>query len=154
MGSCHCPGAASGRVPQATSGDGIFLPGQGLPLSASTPQPIETRAQKVQDAALSGYPDHNQAMPLNPQQRQQLRSRAHALHPVVITGNAGLSDAVLREIDLALRHHELIKVRLNAVDRDDRRAMAEHVCETQGADLVQLIGKIGVFYRRKPEEAA
>lgn len=93
-------------------------------------------------------------MPLKSNQRQQLRARAHTLHPVVITGSAGLSDAVLSEINLALDHHELIKVRLNADERDQRRAMAALICDRLAAELVQLLGRVGTFYRHRPESTA
>lgn len=80
-------------------------------------------------------------------QKRHLRSLAHALKPVVMTGNAGLSEAVLRELDIALAHHELIKVRVNAGDRDERRAMTASMCTQAGAVLVQEIGHIAVLYR-------
>jgi RNA-binding protein len=89
---------------------------------------------------------------LKSDQKKQLRARAHALKPVVITGQAGLSPAVLSEIDVALEHHELIKVRVNADDREMRKEMAQHICSELGADLVQSIGHIVTLYRKRPEQ--
>lgn len=88
-------------------------------------------------------------MTLTSQQKQILKGRAHALKPVVLTGNQGLTAAVLQEIDKALTAHELIKVRLNAEQREDRQAMIQTICETTQAELIQTIGHIAVFYRAK-----
>jgi len=84
--------------------------------------------------------------------RKFLRSKAHTLKPVVITGQAGVSPAVLKEIDLALSHHELIKVRINALDRDARRVMAEGICRDLQAELVQSLGHVVTLYRLSPDK--
>ncbi len=84
--------------------------------------------------------------------RKFLRARAHTLKPVVITGRAGISEAVLNEIDLALNHHELIKVRVNALDREVRREMAEQICQTLQAELVQMMGHVVTLYRLSPDK--
>ena len=84
---------------------------------------------------------------LTARQRSYLRSLAHSLKPVVLTGTAGLTDAVMNEIDQALAHHELIKVRLNAGDRRTREAMTTAICQRTGCDSVQHIGRISVIYR-------
>jgi len=55
---------------------------------------------------------------LNKQQLKTLRSMAHALKPVVRLGQNGLTDAVMRELDLALDHHELVKVKITGSDRE------------------------------------
>ena len=71
---------------------------------------------------------------------------------MVSAGNAGISAAVLREIDLALAHHELIKVRVSGVDRDELKTVAASISEDMDATLVQLIGHIVILYRpaKKP----
>jgi RNA-binding protein len=86
-------------------------------------------------------------------QKKFLRARAHHLKPVVSAGNAGISEGVLREIDLALAHHELIKVRVSGVDRDELKTIAARICEDMNASLVQLIGHIVIMYRpaKKPQ---
>lgn len=76
-----------------------------------------------------------------------LRSAAHSLSPVVIIGGNGLSESVIAEIDSSIAHHELIKIRVNAADRDQRKQMLEYICDNVGCILVQTIGHIGVFYR-------
>jgi RNA-binding protein len=87
-------------------------------------------------------------MSLTPKTKQALKGRAHALKPVVLIGNQGLTAAVSKEIDRALNDHELIKIRVASNDRELRRALISEICTAQGAELVQLIGNIGVLFRK------
>jgi RNA-binding protein len=89
---------------------------------------------------------------LNSDLKKQLRAKAHTLKPVIITGQAGISEAVLAEINLALDHHELIKVRVNAEDREQRKVMSGQICEQTGAELIQSIGHIITLYRKNPNK--
>jgi RNA-binding protein len=84
---------------------------------------------------------------LNALQRRYLRGQAHHLHPVVMIGDAGLSDAVMREVDINLKSHELIKVRVFGDDREQRTAIMEKICAELGAAPVQHIGKLLLIYR-------
>ena len=84
---------------------------------------------------------------LNAVQRRHLRSLAHQLHPVVMIGDAGLSEAVMREIDLSLKAHELIKIRVLGDDREARIAMLDRICADLNAAPVQHIGKLLLVYR-------
>ena len=88
---------------------------------------------------------------LTPPQRKALKAKAHKLEPVVLIGNKGLTDAVVAEVDLALKSHELIKVRAPGLERDDRERAFNEACKRTGADLVQVVGKVAVLYRKKPE---
>jgi RNA-binding protein len=88
---------------------------------------------------------------LTPVERSALRSDAHALNPVVIIGEAGLTPSVLTEIDTSLNAHGLIKVRVFGDDRDARTAMYETICEKLDAAPIQHIGKLLVIYRPKKE---
>lgn len=90
-------------------------------------------------------------MPLTPKQRQQLKALAHKLKPVVMIGNNGLTEAVNKEIDRALNDHELIKVRIQTNDRELRRQLFGEISNIHQAELVQLIGSIGVLYRKNQE---
>jgi RNA-binding protein len=81
-----------------------------------------------------------------------LKAKAHALKPVVITGQHGITPAVLNEISLALDHHELIKVRVNAADRDERTEMVEEIVRATGAELIQAIGHVITIYRKNPDK--
>ena len=89
--------------------------------------------------------------PLSPSQRRELKARAHALDPIMSIGGAGLSPAVLAEIDRSLKSHELIKVRVSGADRPGREAIVEEICRRTGAQPVQHIGKILVLFRENPE---
>ena len=84
-------------------------------------------------------------------ERSRLRARAHPLHPVVLIGDEGLSNAVVGEVDRCLLAHELIKVRIAGADRENRDAVLQSLCERLGAAPVQHIGKVLVLFRPKPE---
>ena len=94
------------------------------------------------------------AIQLTPRERSALKARAHALDPVVLVGDGGLTAAVLTEIDRSLNAHELIKVRAAGEDRDARSDMLRRVCEDLDAIAVQHIGKVLVIYRQRPESDA
>lgn len=83
--------------------------------------------------------------------KKQLKMQAHDLKPVVIIGQAGLTDAVLTEIDIALDYHELIKVKIRA-ERDERNAIGKEICNAISAELIQSIGQIIIIYRRNPKK--
>ena len=89
---------------------------------------------------------------LSAAERQELKALAHALDPVVIVGDAGLTPAVLAEIDRSLAAHELIKVRVTGDDREARLAIRDRVVDELEAAPVQVIGKLLVFHRAKPLE--
>lgn len=86
-------------------------------------------------------------MSLNSQQRQQKKILAHKLKPVVLIGSQGLTEAVEREIERALRDHELIKIRLHEADKQQCRAVIQQICENHQAELIQIVGKVGTIYR-------
>jgi len=86
-------------------------------------------------------------MALTEKLKRQLRGRGHALKPVVSIGAAGLSRAVLREVELSLEHHELMKVKIAAADRETRRELIDRLCNSLGAELVQAVGHIALIYR-------
>jgi putative YhbY family RNA-binding protein len=83
----------------------------------------------------------NAAAELSPAERKALRARAHALHPILQLGEKGLTDAVIAEIERALAHHELIKVRAAPLNRDERDVALASICERTGAHAIQHIGK-------------
>lgn len=91
-------------------------------------------------------------MQLTNTQKRFLRGLGHKLHPIVMTGSAGLSDAVLAEIEAALDSHELLKVRIRGADRAARDAAVATICARTGALLVQRIGHVALLYRPDPEQ--
>jgi putative YhbY family RNA-binding protein len=90
---------------------------------------------------------------LTPPKRRALRAKAHHLQPVVSIGQHGLTPGVLREIDINLRAHELIKIRVFNEDRVARESMLERICAELDAAAVQHLGKLLIVWRPAPEEA-
>jgi putative YhbY family RNA-binding protein len=88
---------------------------------------------------------------LTPVERSALRAEAHGLKPIVMIGEAGLTPSVMKEIQLGLDSHGLIKVRVFGDDREARIAMYESICAELDAAPVQHIGKLLVLYRPKKE---
>ena len=91
---------------------------------------------------------------LSPKQRRELRAQAHALHPVVSVGQHGLTPQVVHEIDVALRAHALVKVRVFSDDRAEREAMLSQIAEALEAAPVQHLGKVLILWRPLEEAAA
>lgn len=87
---------------------------------------------------------------LTPEQRRALRAAAHHLHPLVTIASKGLSDSVLKEIDHSLKAHELIKVKLQGIEREERDVLLTEICHRIGCAPVQHIGNIFVLWRENP----
>lgn len=84
--------------------------------------------------------------------KKQLKSQAHSLKPVVMIGQAGLTPAILAEINIALDCHELIKVKIRA-ERDERKIISEKICQDTQAELIQTIGQMIIIYRLNPNKS-
>jgi len=80
-----------------------------------------------------------------------LRAQAHHLKPLVLVGDGGLSDAVLKEIAATIKAHELIKIKVANDERSERETMLSTICETIGAAAVQHIGKTLLVYKPAAE---
>ncbi|MDJ0794783.1 MAG: ribosome assembly RNA-binding protein YhbY [Woeseiaceae bacterium] len=95
-------------------------------------------------------------MNLTEQQKKFLRGRGHQLKPLIMVGDAGLSEPLLAEFESTLDHHELLKVRVRVGDRDARDEIIAKLCETGRAELVQRIGNVALLYRpnlkKKPDK--
>lgn len=89
---------------------------------------------------------------MNSDQLKQMKTQAHGLKPVIMIGQAGLTEAVLKEIELALDTHELLKIKIRA-EREERKVIQQHICTETSAELIQSIGQVAVIYRKKPEQA-
>jgi len=89
---------------------------------------------------------------LKPAQNRYLRALAHHLKPLIQMGAKGLSDSLVAELDQTLEHHELVKVKITADDRDAREAIASELAERCQAALVQRIGNVAVLYRPRKEK--
>ena len=79
--------------------------------------------------------------------RSALRAQAHELSPVVMIGDAGLTESIIKETENSLNVHELIKIRVFSDEKETRTEFAKTICERLGAVLVQHIGKLLVIYR-------
>ncbi|MEN4903130.1 ribosome assembly RNA-binding protein YhbY [Luteimonas sp. TWI1416] len=81
-------------------------------------------------------------------QTRFLRGQAHGIKAMLQVGGKGITDALVAEIDAALEHHELIKVKVGAADREARDAMTAELAERTASALVQRIGHVAVLYRQ------
>jgi RNA-binding protein len=90
-------------------------------------------------------------MAVNDKQKRYLKGLAHSLKPVVMVGDKGLTENVINEVDNALSHHELIKVRVSGQEKAEQLAVLNAIAEQTSSDLVLVIGHIGGFYRPAKE---
>jgi RNA-binding protein len=91
-------------------------------------------------------------MNLSESQKKYLRGLGHALKPLVLIGDAGLSESVRAEFESTLAHHELIKVSVRVGDRKLRDSIIRELCASSGAALVQRVGNMALLYRQNPEK--
>ena len=91
------------------------------------------------------------SMTLTTKQKQFLKGLAHHLSPVVMLGGNGLTEGVLAEIDNALNHHELIKVKIAGADRETKQLIIDAIVRETQSSNVQTIGHILVLYRPSEE---
>ncbi|KTD11550.1 RNA-binding protein [Legionella gratiana] len=84
--------------------------------------------------------------------KKSLKAKAHHLKPVVLLGAKGLTEAVIAETDVALLSHELIKVKINGAEKEDRLIMANELCHQLHAEFVQMIGNTVIMYRKNEEK--
>ncbi len=91
---------------------------------------------------------------LTTRERAHLKARAHSLEPVVRVGQAGASDSLVAEVDRALTAHELIKVRIDDTEREQRVATGDAICARTDAVAVHRVGKILILWRPRPLEPA
>jgi RNA-binding protein len=92
------------------------------------------------------------ASPLTPRERAHLKARAHALEPFVQVGQAGVTPRLMAEVDRALAAHELIKVRIDAVDRQERVGLGDELATGTNATVVHRVGKVLILWRARPPE--
>ncbi len=88
---------------------------------------------------------------MNSAQKKQLKTQAHSLKPVIIVGQAGLTESVLQEIEITLETHELIKIKIRA-EKEERNQIRDQIIVKTQAELIQTIGQIVVIYRKRTNE--
>jgi RNA-binding protein len=91
-------------------------------------------------------------MKLTEPQKKHLRGLGHPLKPVIIVGDAGLSESLLAEFKSTLDHHELLKVRVRSGDRKVRDTLIQELCQAGSAALVTRIGNVALIYKRNDEK--
>ncbi|MBB6055474.1 ribosome assembly RNA-binding protein YhbY [Tolumonas osonensis] len=91
-------------------------------------------------------------MNLTTKQKQYLKGLAHDLKPVVMLGQHGLTEGVLAEIDAALNHHELIKVKVSAADRETKKLIVDAIVRETNAVQVQVMGNVLTLFRPSEEK--
>ena len=92
-------------------------------------------------------------MSLSKKQIKFLRAKCHDLKAVIMLGQKGLTEEVLSELELALNHHELVKIKLAVDDRGLRKQMIADICDKSQSEEVQSIGKTLSVYRVNPDKA-
>ena len=91
-------------------------------------------------------------MSLTDNQKRHLKKLGHSLKPVVTVGQAGFTEGVSNELEIALDHHELLKVKVNVGNRHERDRIIEEMLKRSGADAIQRIGNVAVLYRPNPKK--
>lgn len=89
---------------------------------------------------------------MNNKEKADLVGKAHALNPVVMIGQKGLTTNVIAETDQALKTHELIKVKIVGEDKQQRTEMAAKLSADLNAEFLKLIGNIAIIYREKEQD--
>ena len=87
-------------------------------------------------------------MSLSGKQKNYLRGLAHHKPAIVSIGNAGLTEAVINEINSSLEAHELLKVKLPGLNSADKKLLLNEICKQTESKFVQLIGRVGVIYKQ------
>ena len=90
---------------------------------------------------------HCAPMKLTEAQKKHLRGLGHELKPMIMIGDAGLSESVIAEFEATLEHHELIKVRVRSDSRDARNAIIDKLCADGSTSLIHRIGNVALLYR-------
>jgi RNA-binding protein len=88
-------------------------------------------------------------MDLSERQRKYLRGLGHALNPVLLLGQHGVTPAVVTEAKRALHDHELVKVKFRGADRDARDAGLAELATATDSVLVHRIGHTALYYKRR-----
>lgn len=91
-------------------------------------------------------------MQLTEPQKKFLRREAHSLKPVIVVGEKGITPALLAEVEGAVDHHELIKIRVRAGDREQRDAAIERIIAASQASLVSRVGNVAAIYRPRKKK--
>lgn len=92
-------------------------------------------------------------MKLTQAQIKKLRAAAHSLKPVVLIGKNGTSDSVLKDINLKLDQHELIKIKISSDDQESFQSMVKEIDENTMGSIIQKVGHTVIYFRKHPEKS-
>jgi RNA-binding protein len=135
---------SSCKLPEAVTAGVMLAPNRRFEIAARTLPPMDLHHGKATTSTMQ---------PITTKERRWLKQQAHHLKPVVMLGQHGLTEAVMREIELALDHHELIKTKIAAGDREEREQIIAAITQETHAELVQRVGNTASFYRHNPDKA-
>lgn len=90
---------------------------------------------------------------LNNPQKKFLKGIAHHLNPMIMVGGNGLTESVMAELEITLAHHELLKIKISAGDREQRKQIIQQIIDHTDALLVQTIGKTCVIFKQKAQDS-
>jgi RNA-binding protein len=88
-------------------------------------------------------------MTLTSKQRAYLASLASTMEPIFHIGKASLTPEIVEALDAALEKRELIKVAVLKNCMDDPKEIAEAIAERTHSNVVKVIGKKMIFYRKQ-----
>jgi len=91
-------------------------------------------------------------MSLSKNQIKFLKSRCHDLKPVIMLGQKGFTDEVLKELEIALNHHELVKIKLGVDDKIKRESLISEICKKSVSVKIQSIGKTVSVFRQNTKD--
>jgi len=91
-------------------------------------------------------------MEMNTKQIKHLKSLGHKLNPIVTVGQHGMKESINTELDIALNHHQLVKIKVSVGDRDARDELIQSLAEEHSAYLVQRVGNVALFYRKNKDK--
>lgn len=80
--------------------------------------------------------------------KQAFKAKAHHLKPIILIGSKGLTPAVIEETRITIEKHELIKIKIAGLEKEERQHIAHTICSELEAELVQLIGTIAIIYKK------
>src|SRR5262245_49466183 len=120
---------------------------------SSAALPGATRRENGMQGAMnpSSSPKKRSLMPSG-KLRRSLRAHGHALSAIVQVGKGGVTEAVLKQVEQALADHELIKVKVDADSPDERFAAADQLAAQPGVNVVQIVGRAVLIYKRHPHK--
>ena len=84
-------------------------------------------------------------------QRSYLKGLAHHIDPTVYIGKQGLTENVVKEIEVGLYTRELVKVKIQEGCLLDPKETANQIADELKAEFVQAIGRKFVLYRESKD---